>query len=508
MRYNNKSGLILDTDYKTKYKTMKKFAGLFTIAIITSISTLAIYNTILAKYHFGKTAITDEEPITKSLYHYTNLTSAPELKIDFTIAAEKTVNSVVHVKTVYKGITKTYTDPFYDFLWGGSSSKHHQYKDPDRHGSGSGIIISPDGYIATNNHVIKGADNIQVTLNNQRTYPAEVIGVDPSTDIALIKINENDLKSIRFGNSDEVKVGEWVLAVGNPYNLTSTVTAGIVSAKGRNIDILRDKFKVESFIQTDAAVNPGNSGGALVNSNGDLIGINSAIASPTGSYSGYSFAIPVNIVKKVVMDLQEFGKVQRAFIGVTIQNLNEEMANKSGLEEISGVYVNGIAENSAANLAGIKKGDIIKKVNLVEVKNVPELQEQIGKYRPGDKISITVVRAGKSILFPMVLKNQFGNTKIVNKRNPELLLLGGTFEPINKDQMKKLNTDHGVQVIKLENGKLKNAGIQEGFVITKIDRKNIESAEEIALALENKKGGVLIEGIYPNGMKAYYGFGM
>ncbi|HIA36252.1 MAG TPA: Do family serine endopeptidase [Flavobacteriales bacterium] len=487
---------------------MKRIAGLFITATIASFTTIAIYKTFDNYKQSDGLIINDTRSEPKNIFHYANLPLGPETSVDFTIASQKTVNAVVHVKTVYEGQTKTYIDPFYEYLWGGGNSKYHQYKDPDRHGSGSGVIISADGYIATNNHVIKGADNIEVTLNNKRTYSAKIIGVDPSTDIALIKIEETDLPSIRFGNSDEVKVGEWVLAVGNPYNLTSTVTAGIVSAKGRNIDILRDKFKIESFIQTDAAVNPGNSGGALVNTIGDLIGINSAIASPTGSYSGYSFAIPVNMVRKVVKDLQEFGEVQRAFIGVTIQNVDEQMADELGLKEVSGVFINGIVDNGEAKQKGVRKGDIIKKINQVEVINVPELQEQIGKYRPGDKILITIMRDGEKISLPIVLKNRFGNTNIVKERVSSLVLHGATFEPINKGQMKELNTAHGVQITKLGPGKLKKAGIKEGFVITRIDRRNIENTDEVATALNYKKGGVLIEGIYPDGIRAYYGFGI
>ncbi len=487
---------------------MKRIAGLFITAIIASLTTITIYKSFDDQQVGNGLLLDNKEANQKNIFHYANLPISPEVSVDFTDASQKTINAVVHVKTVYKGQTTTYVDPFYEFLWGGGNDKHHQYKNPDRHGSGSGVIISSDGFIVTNNHVINGADNIEVTLNNQRTYNAKVVGMDPSTDIALIKINETDLPSIRFGNSDLVRVGEWALAVGNPYNLTSTVTAGIVSAKGRNIDILRDKFKIESFIQTDAAVNPGNSGGALVNTNGELIGINSAIASPTGSYSGYSFAIPVNMVKKVVIDLQEFGEVQRAFIGVTIQNMNEQIADELGLNEISGVLINGIIDNGNAKQEKVKKGDIIKGINQVKISNVPELQEQIGRHRPGDKVIVIVLRDGKRLSLPIVLKNRFGNTNIVKDRHSKLVLHGATFEPINEKQMKNLNTSHGVQITKLDPGKLKNSGIKEGFIIIRIDKKNVENPEEVVIALDNKKEGILIEAMYPHGMRAYYGFGI
>lgn len=311
-----------------------------------------------------------------------------------------------------------------------------------------------------------------------------------------------------MGNSDHVQIGEWVLAVGNPYNLTSTVTAGIVSAKGRNIDILRDKFKIESFIQTDAAVNPGNSGGALVNTKGELVGINSAIASPTGSYSGYSFAIPVNMVRKVILDLQEFGTVQRGFIGVTIQNLNESIADEMGLDNLEGVYVNGIRDNGAAKEAGIQIGDVISRVESISVKTVPELQEQIGRFRPGDKVTVTLKRDGKLLALPVILKNKFGNTELTAKISSALILLGATFEPISEDQKSKLDMDHGLQIKKLGDGKFRNAGVKEGFIITKVDKKPIRSSDDLSTAFGTKRGGVLIEGVYPNGVQAYYGFGI
>ena len=485
---------------------MKRIAGLFVVALVASASTLGIYtNMVEDTVTTANTAdVVVEKPA--ELYHLAHQVVGAETYTDFTSAAKNTVNAVVHVKTVYTGETMTYTDPFYEFLWGKGSPK--KYKAPDKRGSGSGVILSSDGYIVTNNHVVNGADKIEVTMNNQRTYTAKIIGLDPSTDLALLKIEEKDLAYIALGNSDQVQVGEWVLAVGNPYNLTSTVTAGIVSAKGRNIDILRDKFKIESFIQTDAAVNPGNSGGALVNTRGELVGINSAIASPTGSYSGYSFAIPVNMVRKVIRDLKEFGTVQRGFIGVTIQNLDDQMADALGLENLSGIYVNGIQEKGAAKLAGIEVGDVIKKVESVEVGTVPELQEQIGRFRPGDKVVVTLLRDGKLKVVPLVLKNRFGTTKMVAKDPEKLILLGATFDPISEEQKSKLHTNHGVQITKLEQGKFSNAGVKEGFIITEIDRKPIHSSAEIARALNNKRGGVLIEGVYPNGQEAYYGFGI
>ncbi|MBL4658450.1 MAG: Do family serine endopeptidase [Flavobacteriales bacterium] len=485
---------------------MKKIAGIFVIALIASVTTIGVYSQLSTPTESIQIITETKTEGPEEMYHLTHMAPGPETRIDFTTAAANTVNTVVHVKTIYEGETVAYSDPFYEFLWGKSNPK--KYKTPDRRGSGSGVILSEDGYIVTNNHVIDGANNIQVTLNNQRTYTAEVIGSDPSTDLALLKIDARDMDYIQFANSDHVQVGEWVLAVGNPYNLTSTVTAGIVSAKGRNIGILRDKFKIESFIQTDAAVNPGNSGGALVNTRGELVGINSAIASPTGSYSGYSFAIPVNMVQKVVTDLKEFGSVQRAYIGITIKNLTGAMADDLGLDKIDGVYVSGLQEKGAAKLAGIKVGDVIRKVESVEVKTVPELQEQVSRFRPGDNVVVTLVRGGELMAVRMTLKNRFGTTKLSVKDPEELILLGATFEPISEELKSKLSTDHGVQITKLERGKFSNAGVKQGYIITRIDKKPIHSSEEVAKALESKRGGILIEGIYPNGREAHYGFGI
>ncbi|PCH98587.1 MAG: deoxyribonuclease HsdR [Bacteroidetes bacterium] len=488
---------------------MKRFIGLFTVAALASLMTITVYKIYEDQPVPIISSVNFNEPAPPVSYQFTNLKSTPERTIDFTSAAERTVNTVVHVKTVFAGETYRHFDPFYEFLWGkGKSKKQYEYRGPERHGSGSGVILSQDGYIVTNNHVIKGAKEVEITLNDRRTYRATVIGTDPSTDLSLLKIEANDLPYIAYGNSDLVKIGEWALAVGNPYNLTSTVTAGIVSAKGRNIDILRDKFKIESFIQTDAAVNPGNSGGALVNTRGELIGINSAIASPTGSYSGYSFAIPVNIVAKVVNDLKEFGKVQRAFIGISIRNVDAKLAEEKGLKDISGIYISGISHNGAARAAGMKEGDIIIKVESKGVNNVPELQEQIGSFRPGDKVNITFRRNGEVKTAKLVLKNQFGRTELSVNNTTEASSYGAKFKTLSAAHKAKLGLENGVQITELESGKLKNAGIRKGFIVIKIDKKKITSTADLVTALKNKKGGILLEGVYPNGAKAYYGFGI
>ncbi len=423
-----------------------------------------------------------------------------ETMCDFTKAADMSIHAVVHVKTFYNN--KPVNNPFDPFgFWG------QQRNQTPQEASGSGVILTDDGYIATNNHVVDDADRVEITLNDNRTFAGKVIGTDPSTDLALIKIDEKGLPFITYGNSDDLKVGEWVLAVGNPFNLTSTVTAGIVSAKARNIGILPDQYKIESFIQTDAAVNPGNSGGALVNTRGELVGINSAIASNTGSYSGYSFAIPVNLVKKVMDDLVEFGSVQRGFIGVSIRDIDSKLVDEKGLKETKGVYVAGLTVDGAAKTAGIEEGDVITKIGDNQVNSSPQLQEQIGRFRPGDKVNVSVLRDGKEKLFTVVLRNKEGNTEVV-KDDPSLNLLGATFENTPKETKSKLGLESGVSVSKLMSGKLRNAGIREGFIITNVDKKPIRSTSDLQDALKTKQGGVLIEGVYPNGTRAYYGFGI
>jgi Do/DeqQ family serine protease len=420
--------------------------------------------------------------------------------MDFTAAAEKAVHAVVHVKVKSQG-TYNY-NPFYEFFFG---EKPNAQPEPVM-GFGSGVIISSDGYIVTNNHVVDGSTEIEVVMNDRRSFPAEVIGVDPSTDIALVKIKANDLPFMVYGNSDNLKLGQWVMAVGNPYNLTSTVTAGIVSAKARSINILGES-SIESFIQTDAAVNPGNSGGALVNTNGELVGINTAIASRTGSYSGNSFAVPVNIAKKVVADLKEFGQVQRAILGVTIQDVTQEVAKEHNLDVLKGVYVNGIREGGAARDAGIKDGDVIMSVNSIPVNSVSELQEQISKFRPNDKVNILINRDNKEKTFEVILRNMDGDTGVV-KKDDSLSILGASLEPASAELKQQLGIKYGVRVTSLKSGKLMKAGVREGFVITQINNKPVSSIEDIKEVLSKTQGGVYIEGIYSDRTIAYYAFGL
>lgn len=440
--------------------------------------------------------------------------------LNFVYAANFVNPAVVHIKTYYEMVSssgpnqrESYDQFFRDFFgdpYHGMPDQRRNDPSQQQQASGSGVILSEDGYIVTNNHVIENADKIQVVLNDKRSYTAELVGRDPSTDLALLKIDESELPFVKFGNSDEVQIGEWVLAVGNPFNLTSTVTAGIVSAKARNINILRDKenLAIESFIQTDAVVNPGNSGGALVNLKGDLVGVNTAIASPTGSFAGYSFAVPSALVKKVVEDLKEFGTVQRALLGVTIMDVNSELAKEKGLSKLRGVYVASVREGSAADQAGLKEGDVIVAINGVTVNSASELQEIVARYRPGNKINVDYFRNGEKNTASAILQNKLGDTEIINKEEASLKsALGAQLQKVNDSEAKKLNINGGVKIVKVGDGKIKKAGVKEGFIILSIDKRKVNDPALVAEILENTEGAVLVEGIYPDGKKDYFAIG-
>lgn len=427
--------------------------------------------------------------------------------MDFTMAAEKSVNAVVHIKTTSEHVNNLAYDPFAELFFGPQKRQQSYIQQ----GSGSGVIISEDGYIVTNNHVVAGSDKIEVILNDKRTYAAELIGTDASTDVALIRIKEKGLPFLTYGNSDAVRVGEWALAVGNPFNLNSTVTAGIISAKGRNNILNNSQRPIESFIQTDAAVNPGNSGGALVNTDGELIGINTAIASSNGAYQGYSFAIPVNIVKKVISDMVEFGTVQRAYIGVSIQDIDAKLAEEKNIKQLKGIFVNGISQGGSAEDAGIQQGDVITAIHDVPVGSVSELQEQVSRYRPGDKVNVSILRNNKELVLPVVLKTFDNTTKLVKKSEvvkKSVDGLGAVFQELDSDELSKLRVENGVKISKLNMGKLASVGIQQGFIITSIDKKKVATIEDIEKYLVNKSGPVLVEGFYTNGMRASYSFSL
>lgn len=426
-----------------------------------------------------------------------------EGQIDFTYAAEQTVHAVVHVRTKSM-VGPQAGNPIMEWFYGDRYSKPREVQ-----GFGSGVIISDDGYIITNNHVIEEAEDIEVKLNDNRTFPAEVIGRDPSTDIALLKIKATNLPFIKYGDSDQLRIGEWVLAVGNPFNLTSTVTAGIVSAKGRNLGILDNDLRIESFIQTDAALNMGNSGGALVNTKGLLVGITSAIFAPSGTYAGYSFAIPVTIVKKVVEDLRQYGEVQRAIIGVNITEVTQEDAEKYKLSEVKGARIANVIPGGSAEAAGLKENDIIVRVDGVNVASPSELQEQVGKHRPGDKANITYIRNGKEVTVPITMKNVAGNTSIVKPGMNESVageVYGARLESLGSTDKDKFNIDYGVKVTELGNGKLKDIGIKKGYIILSVNGKRVKSASDVSSATDNGNDLSSIEGIQSNGTFFSYSF--
>ena len=453
-------------------------------------------------------------------------------QVDFTAVAEMAVNGVVSVKnyatprygrggSMQQG--SPFDDPFFDFFFGSpyqQQPRQQQKQQPDKddesqqvqQGLGSGVIISSDGYIVTNNHVIEGADRIEVTLNDNRSFNARVVGSDATTDIALLKIDAKDLHVIPMGDSDRLKVGEWVLAVGNPFGFTSTVTSGIVSAKARSIAAVtgqRGKNRgIETYIQTDAAVNPGNSGGALVNLDGELVGINTAIYSNTGSFTGYSFAVPTSIVKKVVSDIRQFGAVQRAVLGVSISDLTPELIKEKGITAVNeGVYVGSVSERSSAREAGIKEGDVITVINNVPVKNVAQLQEQVSRYSPGDKITVAYVRDNKTCIANVTLLNNQGNTNLTKAGT--VTDLGCAFKPLTEDECRSMNLSQGLKVVGLKDGKFKKAGIKEGFVILDINNARVKSADDVeriydAILKSDEDHVMFITGIYPTGKKVYY----
>ena len=469
---------------------------------------IAVISGLVAVFAYSKITGPATEVITYRDNYPTYFTSLPDDfeadKFDFTYAAEKTVHGVVHVTTTtMRQMRQGGQDPFFDFFFG---PRNQERRPEPVTGFGSGVIVSEDGYIVTNFHVIEGATAVEVALNDGRTFNAEIVGSDPNSDIALLRIEAQGLQYIEFGNSDDLRLGQWVLAVGNPMNLNSTVTAGIVSAKGRFVGIFGDRdMPIESFIQTDAAVNRGNSGGALVNLRGELVGIPTLIMSPTGAFSGNSFAVPVSIVEKVVEDIIEFGEVQRAVLGVQINNVNAEVARREGIDRIEGVFVEGVIEGGAAKEAGIKKGDVILRIDGVSVNSVSELQEQIARYRPRDKVDVLVKRNGKTQQISTVLRNIQGEMDIVR---PQEAYLGARLREVSSDLQREHDIHGGAQITELSPGRFMSAGIREGFIITSINNTPVRSPSDIKNILDGHEGGVYIQGIYPDGTVEYYAFGL
>ncbi len=483
---------------------MKKYLGFTLVAFISAFVAVVIAVSVFKVNETSQrqNIQPDHLPVTQTLFNAADAVTGP----DFRVAAERSVHAVVHIRTQFQRKSANYDD-FFGSLRELLEGRQRQNSPAPMVGFGSGVIISEDGYIVTNNHVVEGGSKIEVTLNDKRLYEAELIGRDPSTDLALIKIDAKALPYLSYGNSDKVQIGEWVLAVGNPFNLTSTVTAGIVSAKARNINILGNNT-IESFIQTDAAVNRGNSGGALVNTDGQLVGINAAIASRSGNYEGYSFAIPVNIVKKVMDDLLNYGEIQRAFIGITIAEIDAEMAEKEGIETLQGVYIGSVTKNGGADKAGIMEGDIIVQIDNVQIHSTSELLENIGQHHPGDKIDVKVLRKNKAKIFSVVLQNANGALGVVSSDDVfKIEAFGAYFQQPTAEMKSRLKIQNGLVLTRLESGILKDIGIREGFIILKINNYVINSKLDIESAISVANNDEYrIEGIYPDGMRIIYGF--
>ena len=469
----------------------------------------------------GKTAVSRQQtaefsqPYTSEPSAMPAPAAAPGGLVDLTGAAESAVESVVYIKVTQTGKTQRaqVQDPFSDFFgdffgFGGRQPQQREYKQPDRHAAGSGVIISTDGYIVTNNHVVGEADEIEVKLNDNREFKGRIIGCDPTTDLALIKIDAKNLPAIKIGNSDDLKLGQWVLAVGNPFNLTSTVTAGIVSAKARSLGA----NGIESFIQTDAAINSGNSGGALVNERGELVGINAMLYSQTGSYSGYGFAIPTTIMNKVVADLKVYGTVQRAVLGVKgidVSNwIDGEKAkgNEPDIDALDGVYVSEVTDASAAEEAGLQKGDVVTEFDGKKVKKMSELQEAIAQHRPGDKVSITYKRGKKEHKVNVTLRNTQGTTKVMEE--VDLDQMGVNLKPINEDEQKALGINYGLVINAIRNGKMKTAGASKGTIILWVNDQKMQTVEDweeaVKSANQSTDRTLWIKAITPSGRKVSY----
>ncbi len=428
-------------------------------------------------------------------------------RVDLTDAAEKSVHAVVHIKSTQNSKTRTVrrAPDIYDFFFGDGTGREQTIRTQPRVGFGSGVILSKDGYIVTNNHVIADADEIMVTLNDNRTLPARLVGTDENTDLALIKVeSDEDLEYLPVGNSDNLKVGEWVLAVGNPFNLTSTVTAGIVSAKARSLGVYNNG--IESFIQTDAAINQGNSGGALVNAKGELVGINAVLSSPTGSYAGYGFAIPASIMTKVVNDLKEFGTVQRAVLGIMGGTVTSDLNEEKDLGTVEGVYVSELVEDGAAKAAGIEQGDVIVGIDGKSVKTMPEMQEELAKHLPGDKVQIKLMRDKKERKVDVELKNVQGNTNVV--KSVDLDILGAEFKVLNEKELKQYNVGYGLKVVEVKKGLFADSGIKKGFVIMKVNGMPVKSIDDLQKAVKQANASseqvLFISGVTATGRRAYF----
>ena len=420
---------------------------------------------------------------------------------EFPYAAETAVDAVVYVKVISTATT-TQPQSIFDYFFGYGTPQQRE-----KVGSGSGVIIRDDGYIVTNNHVIEGADKIQVTLNTNQTYDAVLVGADPATDVALLKIEAGGLPFIPFGDSDKLRLGEWVIAIGSPYNLRSTITAGIVSAKGRSMPNTSGEFRIESFIQTDAAVNPGNSGGALVDKNGNLVGINTAIISQTGSYAGYSFAVPSNMVKKIVSELIDFGSVKRAVLGVTMQEISDKIAGDLILSARNGVFIVEVSKGGAADKAGIKAGDILLSIDSVKVTSFATVQETVSRFSPGDVAEVIVLRDGKEIAFDVVFMGS-AQENGSQADDGSVEFYGSDIKELPKEKLERLGLKNGVEIIELGQGKLMEAGATEGFIILYVNDQPVKTPQDVIDIVKKSKRSVFVEGVTPSGRSGYFGFGI
>ncbi len=462
------------------------------VALLGALTGLFVYTRFLDRSKLVTEGENEKRIVSENL-RYISMTPQEGGVTDFTIAAEQTVHAVVHVKTKTT-VSSSYSNPLYEFFYGSGSARQREVR-----GFGSGVIVTEDGYIVTNNHVIAEADQVEVTLNDKRTFTAEVTGRDPSTDIAVLKIKGTGLPFIAFGNSDVIRLGEWVLAVGNPFNLTSTVTAGIVSAKGRSLGLLDNQYRIESFIQTDAALNPGNSGGALVNLRGELIGVTTAIISPSGAYSGNSFAVPATIVKKVYEDLREYGEVQRGLMGVSITDVTDEIAKEQKLKEVKGVFLSEVTEDGAAKAAGLEKNDVIIAINGEKVETSADLQERVSRYRPGDRLEVTYLRKGKQDKKLVVLRNIEGGTGVVAPGASTSTVAGATFTPLTEGEKSQFKVSNGVKITSISDGRFRDLGLSKGSIITEINGQKINSGADVRRATNNEKTLTSVEGFTPDG---------
>jgi serine protease Do len=483
---------------------MRKFGSLFLAAVLGSVCTVASYQWLDGDQQIVTLERVANIPTSKVNYKNAEGVSVP---LDFTVAAEKVMPAVVHIRSTAAANRPNQVDPYNPF----EEFFGPRIQPGPSQSAGSGVIINENGYIVTNNHVIDGADVVEVSLLDNRIFTAEVVGTDPDTDIALLKINQKGLPYLSFVDSDKARIGEWVLAVGNPFNLNGTVTAGIISAKGRSINILArntpgGSTAIESFIQTDAAINPGNSGGALVDLQGGLLGINTAIASQTGFYSGYGFAVPSDIVSKVVEDLIAYGTVQRGWLGVSIENVTNRLVSEKDLNVNEGAYVSAFAESSAAKDAGVKVGDVITKLDEATIRSNTALIEYIGRKRPGDRVNVTVNRDGRELTFEVTLKNREGSLTAVKRDESGLAALGMELEDIDGKVLKKLDIHSGVRVKALGNGKLvRETDIREGFIITRLNDTPVNSVKEFNEILKKKNPGelVILSGTYEDFPKEF-----